>query len=254
MVSPKISLIISSFNQKKRLRRCLQSALAQKIGANVSEYQIIVADDNSTDGTIEMLNDPDDEFFGKIQLHLNSRSIHKTYTLADNWNTAVSDLANGDRLIFTNGDIVFSLGFVEAHGDPIMQDHIIIGPAMRTTSDIVPYINDPQYNYSQIIGIASMNNWLVPDMRQGNIAHSYNKEEKTWHVYGYNFSIPKKYFDGVGGFPQHKQYGDEDIILASIVAADFNCKVLTNKNAFGVHLWHNQFNVHGKFNRDEYQL
>lgn len=248
----KITLVLSSFNQKKRLRLCLHSALNQKLNT-VTDYQIVVADDNSTDGTIEMLTDPKGEFFGRINISLSTKSEVKKYTLADNWNEAVSQCARGDRLVFSNGDVMFVAGFIEAHVDPIMQDHIIIGPVMRTTPHVLPLIEGDS-SYKDIVQFAANSGLLYPDMRMGLIAHTYNKEEPPWHVYGYNFSCTREHFDGVGGFPPYKQYGGEDTQIGKNILAKYNCKVLTNKNALGIHLWHPQVNSIGKTDREDYSF
>ena len=66
----KISFIITSFNQKKRLFYSLQSATFQKL-SDGNDYEIILADDNSTDGTIEMVK----KYFPSVRISLNEKSI-----------------------------------------------------------------------------------------------------------------------------------------------------------------------------------
>lgn len=51
MQSPLLSVIIISHNQRSELRRCVDSVLAQDIPF---EYEIILSDDRSTDGTFEL--------------------------------------------------------------------------------------------------------------------------------------------------------------------------------------------------------
>lgn len=245
----KLSLIISSFNQRKRLRLCLQSALKQQLGPNATGYEIIVADDNSTDGTKEML---ETQFKNSVKVSYNTKSQKNVYTLADNWNDAAK-LATGERLIFSNGDLIYIVKFIEAHADPLMKDHIILGPAMRTSFHVYPMI-DENTDYIQLLREVNKNNWLAPDMRMGLIAHTYNKEEPPWHVYGYNFSLPRKYFEGVGGFPPFKKYGGEDLKISEAVVDKYKCKCLTNQNAMAIHLYHPQYNCHGKIYKNNYNL
>lgn len=246
----KLSLIISSYNQRRRLKLCLQSALHQRLGPNATGYEIIVADDNSTDGTAEML---ETNFKDKITVTQNPGADKTIYTLAENWNYAAKQ-AVGERLIFSNGDIVYTVGFVEAHADPKMKDHIILGPAMRTTPQILPFIDADQYDYFQIMQFVSTNKWFMPDMRMGLIAHTYNVEDHPWHVYGYNFSLPKTYFDGVSGFAPKRVYGGEDDQIAKAVVAKFKCKCLTNENTMAFHLYHTPVNLPGKTFKSEYNF
>lgn len=246
----KLSLIISSYNQRRRLKLCLQSSLHQKLGPFATSYEVIVADDNSTDGTDTMIAS---SFGTKVALFKSPNSIKDTYTLAENWNASAKH-ATGERLIFSNGDIVFTSGFIEAHADPTMKDHILIGPAMRTTPQIASYIDSEQFDYFQIMKMVSDNKWFGPDMRQGLIAHTYNKEEPPWHVYGYNFSVPKTFFDGVNGFAPKREYGGEDLQIAEAVVNKFSCKCLTNDRAMAFHLYHTPTNLHGKKFKSEYNF
>ena len=245
----KLSLIISSFNQCKRLRFCLQSALHQKLGPHATEYEVIVADDCSTDGTLKMIKQ---NFGTRVAVYQNPEPVTNTYTLVENWNNAAKQ-ATGERLIFSNGDVVYISTFIEAHADPTFWDQIILGPAMRTTPEILPYIED-DIDYYKLMKVVSDNKWFTPDMRAGLIAHTYNKEEPPWHVYGYNFSLPRDYFEWVGGFTLKRAYGGEDLELAKKVVDAFGCKCLTNQNAMAFHLYHPQVNQHFKYHRDEYSF
>jgi glycosyltransferase involved in cell wall biosynthesis len=246
----KLSLIISSYNQRRRLKLCLQSALHQRLGPNATSYEVIVADDHSTDGTIEMLAA---NYKDKIIVTQNPTADKTIYTLAENWNHAAKQ-ATGERLIFSNGDIVYIAKFIEAHADPNMRDHILLGPAMRTTPHILPYIDSEKYDYFQVMQVVSTNGWFMPDMRMGLIAHTYNVEDHPWHVYGYNFSLPKKYFDGVNGFAPKRIYGGEDDQIAKAVVAKYGCKCLTNENAMAFHLFHEPTNLPGKMFKSEYNF
>lgn len=246
----KLSLIISSYNQRRRLKLCIQSALHQKLGPNATGYEVIIADDRSTDGTIEMIAA---NFSGKVLVTQNPNADKGLYTLAENWNYAAKHAA-GERLIFSNGDIVYIAKFIEAHADPNMKDHITIGPAMRTLPQVEPYIDSEQYDYFQVMQAVSDNGWFRPDMRAGLIAHTYNQEDHPWHVYGYNFSLPKKYFDEVGGFAPRRYYGGEDDQLAKAVVAKFGCKCLTNENTMAFHLYHTPVNLPGIKAKSEYNF
>ncbi len=247
----KISLIISSFNQRRRLKFSLESAVHQQLGPNAEEYEVIIADDNSTDGTEEMYNEFFPSSIYNTRFVKNIKSFSNTYTLAENWNCAAL-YASGDRLVFSNGDLIYGEGFIEAHADPNMHNHILIGPGYRTLPTIGQLIDGDAIDYSTLVRLTKENLWS--DMRLGQKAHEYNVEEVTSHVYGYNFSLPKKFFNDVQGFDPLRQYGAEDAILASKVVKKFNCKILTNCNAVAIHLWHPQHNFQGNFFRKEYNL
>lgn len=63
---PLVSIAIITYNQKNYLRECIDSCLAQ----DYPNFEIIVADDCSTDGTQDMLREYELEYPGKFVLRL----------------------------------------------------------------------------------------------------------------------------------------------------------------------------------------
>lgn len=227
----KLSLIISSYNQKTRLKYCLQSAIKQKL-RYATNLEIIVADDNSEDGTDEMLTE-----FNNIKVIKSKYSKKEKYTLAGNWNNAVLNHATGDRIIFTNGDHIFSSYFADEHANPEMQEHIIFGPSYQTCPDIEKYLNNNN-TYKDLITICSAEQLLLPDRHLDKCANTYNVEWSYLQPYGYNFSVKRNHFIEVGGFPFLEEWGGEETELCKKIVKKYNCKVLSNNKSVIVHLWH----------------
>lgn len=246
MPDQSISLIISSFNQSKRLKFSIESAIKQKYSG---EFEIIIADDNSSDDTKKYLETIKND---NIKITYNPFSIKGIYTLADNWNYA-AQIARNDRLIFSNGDIIFLPGFIQAHGDPLMRDKIIFGPANQTTEKINEYLNISN-NINDLISNINKYDKLNSDLHDDGSAETYNKEFTPWHPWGYNFSIPKKAFHAIGGFPSLRVYGQEELYLCLKANYILNMKIVSNCNARGVHLWHTRYNDLNKKVRDDYSL
>jgi GR25 family glycosyltransferase involved in LPS biosynthesis len=224
----KITLIISSYNQKDRLRLSLKSAIIQ----DYDNYEVIVADDGSNDGTKEMIIK---EFPGVLLSENPDREKGK-YTLALNWNAA-ADMATGDRLIFTNADCIFPKGFVRAHADPNMFSDIIFGPNERTDEKIKPYITD-NISVKDMLQFYSKVSSLGRDLRHDSSAYTYNQEYNYFYPWGNNMSVPTDTFYKAGGFPKIKEYGDEEILLSKKLTEKFGLKVKSNVNALNIHLWH----------------
>lgn len=224
------SFIISSYNQKKRLRFCLESASKQE--GNFS-YEIILADDNSNDGTLDMVRNE----FPDVKISLNEKSKKETYTLANNWNTA-ANISSGKRLIFSNADIIYSKGFIGAHLDPIMQDSIIFGPAYNTPPQVEPYL-DSCKSVKELVEIISKKQFVGAEKghTEGS-TETYNKEWAWYFPFGYNFSVISEQFKEVNGFPEFEKWGGEDTFLCKRIVDKFNTKVKSNKNAVSLHLWH----------------
>ena len=240
---PKMSLIISSCNQRDRLRFSLKSAVLQ----DYYNYEVIVADDGSTDGTQEMIRK---EFPG-VQLSINPHHQQGVYTLAENWNTAAG-LAVGERLIFTNADCIFPRGFVSAHADQLIKSDIIFGPNERTDKHIQSLLSF-DYTPFELLSEYSKKSKIGKDLRHDTSAYTYNQEYNYYYPWGNNMSVPSEAFKKAGGFPKLKEYGGEEILLSKKLQTKLGLKVKSNNNALNIHLWHPVTNKMKKpFNEFEY--
>lgn len=66
---PSVSVAIITYNQREFLRECIDSILNQ----DYSNFEIVVADDASTDGTQDMLREYDRKHPGKFVLKLGEK-------------------------------------------------------------------------------------------------------------------------------------------------------------------------------------
>lgn len=64
---PKVSVCVMTYNQEKYIRQCLQSIVDQETDF---EFEVIVSDDCSTDGTSEILLDFAEKYPKLVKLHL----------------------------------------------------------------------------------------------------------------------------------------------------------------------------------------
>lgn len=222
-------MIISSYNQKKRLKFCLQSIQKQQLDF---EWEVILADDNSTDGTLEMV----EADFPFVTISQNAKSEKGVYTLADNWNTAASK-ATGNRLVFSNADLIYSKYFLAAHMDPIMQDCIIFGPGYSSKPETDKFINSED-TVDKLVAKLENNNLIGRDRHAEGSADTYNKEWAWNFPFGYNFSVIREQFVGVDGFPSYKKWGAEETHMCKKIVSKYGTKVKSNKYAYAIHLWH----------------
>jgi glycosyltransferase involved in cell wall biosynthesis len=239
----KISLIISSYNQKKRLKFSLQSAIKQ----SYYNYEVIVADDNSDDGTLEMIKDD----FPGVKVSLNPYSEKNTYTLAQNWNAAAK-MATGERLIFTNADCIFPIHYVKSHADKEMINDIIFGPNERTNEEIDLLLDNCDTTKDLLEEYIKVGT-IDKDLRHDSSAYTYNKQYSYFYPWGNNMSVPAKEFFEVGGFPLLREYGGEEILLSKKLATKKSLLIKSNVNTKNIHLWHPVTNKMDKpFNENKY--
>ncbi len=94
MVRPLVSICIPTFNGARWIRECLTSALAQ----SYQPIEILVVDDGSTDGTVELVQSLKDERTRVIVNEQNQGMVHC-------WNKCI-ELARGEFVKFLFQDDV----------------------------------------------------------------------------------------------------------------------------------------------------
>jgi len=98
---PKISVVVSCYNKSETIRDCVTSVLQQDIG----EFETIVVDDGSTDGSLQILTDL--AFENSLKLVAGE---HRGISSTKNRGFASS---NGEIVLFLDGDCVLEKGSLE---------------------------------------------------------------------------------------------------------------------------------------------
>ena len=96
-----VSVTIVTYNSGRFIKRCLESVLAQKY----PHKEIIVVDNASTDGTIDIL----EQFEDRCQVYYNDENIG----FAAAQNQAIK-LSNGDWVLTLNPDVLLLPNFIQA--------------------------------------------------------------------------------------------------------------------------------------------
>ena len=120
-VFPKASIIIVTFNNLKLNRLCLESIYARTEWPN---FEVIVIDNNSTDGTPEYLKQAE-KTLPNLRVTLNKRNLG--FAAANNIGLRH---ATGDYLVLLNNDTIVTRGWISTlirhlHSDPTIG---LIGP------------------------------------------------------------------------------------------------------------------------------
>ena len=184
---PAISVIIPTFNRRKLLLQSVKSVLNQSL--DPSEYEIIIVDNHSTDGTRNAVAKIMDDLDGnriKYVFEANPGLVNSRHAGA---REAASDI-----LVFTDDDIIASQGWLRAiqnaFADPMVS---LVGGKVI-----------PQYETSApdwLEAFWEKNQWGVWNMYLSLIDLGKDLIEIPANfVFGLNFAIRKKVLYDCGGF------------------------------------------------------
>lgn len=169
----KISVIIPTYNEKKVLEKAIESLGGQ----NFTDFEIIIVDDGSTDGTLtilENLSKTIKDFSFYRQKHLGAGAAR---------NLGASK-AKGEILVFVDADMTFDPDFLKYLVKPILEDK--------------------DHPYGTFSAEEYVSNWENVWARCWNINEGWvekRRHPKNYPEHQYVFrAILKSEFDRVGGF------------------------------------------------------
>lgn len=225
---PKASIILSSYNNLSALELSIESLKHQ----TEKDFEIIIADDGSTDGTVEYLKQEGIKYFS---------SPNEGYRLAYIWNRG-AELATGDRFIFGNSDIISHPKRIEEHLK--FKDNLVAGIYPSILIDDVPAITKDEIRYN----FPSIESLSTEDRRKNYISGSKmpklnnGKKIPPRYMYGGNWSCPASIFKKLGGLDEgFKGWGGEDFDFARRAQLEGH-DVILNTDCIGYHLDHKTVN------------
>lgn len=115
----KLSIIIPCYNERKNIGECLKKVLAVNLGE--TEKEIIVVDDNSTDGTKELLKEMREK---SLKVIFHSKNAGKGFAIR----TALQYIT-GDIVIIQDADLEYDPGDYRKLLDVIINNnaHVVYG-------------------------------------------------------------------------------------------------------------------------------
>lgn len=177
------SVVIPTYNRRLILEKCLRALTRQKLrqDGTISDYEVVVVDDGSSDGTWEWLGEKLAEF-PKLRRF---QQEHGGPAAARNLGVLQ---AKGDTIIFIDSDLVVTEDFIQAHGDGLAAGREKMG-------------SDRLFTYGQVINTCNFENpssepYKITDFSAayfatGNVAISRHWLEKAglfdtrFHLYGW---------------------------------------------------------------------
>ncbi|NEQ50685.1 MAG: glycosyltransferase [Leptolyngbya sp. SIO3F4] len=208
------SVVIPTYNRKPILEKCLRSMEQQIFCSNtqVQDYEIVVVDDGSTDGTVEWLKNKD---FPHVKLY---EQNHKGAAVARNLGV---EKAVGDTIIFIDSDLVVLDDFLQHHADTLTKSYASQG-------------NDRVFTYGRVVNTCNFADptsepFKLTDYSQAFFATGNVAIAKHWLIKAGLFDV------------QFTQYGWEDLELG-VRLKHLGLNLIKCPEAVGYH-WHPPFSL-----------
>ena len=204
MEKPSVTVIVLNWNGKDLTIECLES-LKQ---VNYSNFNILVVDNDSTDGSVELLK----EKFPEVSILVLEKNLG--YAGGNNRGFASLKLDPPEFVIFLNNDTIVDKNFI----GPLVKQLLTHKKASQTVPKIY-YENDPKLIW-YAGGIVNL--WT------GSIYHlgirqydgpAYSKTHKTKYATGCCFCMRYEEFKEFGGFDEIFPMYSEDVDLSLWIRA-----------------------------------
>ncbi len=195
-LTPDLSIIILSYNTKQITKNCLRSIFTSLTNAPF-EYEVIVVDNGSTDGSVQMLSEIENWKLeiGNLKAVLNQRNVG-----FGKGNNRAAKIAQGKYLLFLNSDIVVQDSAIEQLLAYYKQNEKTInflgGKLLNENKSSQPSCG-PFY----ILPVAFATLFLRGDY-WGLTRYSPDKIKEVDWISGACILTTKKIFQAVGGFDE----------------------------------------------------
>ena len=204
-----VSVVIPTYNRLPILKKCLDSLENQFLIDEIHDYEVVIVDDGSTDGTIEWLEN-NIEIFPHLRLFEQS---HGGPALGRNLGV---DNSNGEIIVFIDSDLIVDKYFLASHVNSLTK-------AWKKNG------NRRCFTYGSVINTSNFNN---PK------SEPFKFQDMSWAYFATgNVAIDKKVLEKSGLFDtSFRLYGWEDLELGERLR-NMGVRLIKCPKAIGYH-WH----------------
>ncbi|MEB3120636.1 MAG: glycosyltransferase family 2 protein [Snowella sp.] len=209
------SIVIPTYNRQPILEKCLRALENQRLtDRTVENYEVVVVDDGSTDGTLTWLNAHQAEFPHVVTYEQN----HQGPSAARNLGV---QQAQGDTIIFIDSDLVVTEQFLQSHATALQTEEKALN-------------SDRLFTYGAVINTCNFENPTAEPYKITDFSAAYFATG--------NVAIAKKWLEQAGLFDTRFQlYGWEDLELG-VRLKELGLKLVKCPAAVGYH-WHPPFTL-----------
>jgi glycosyltransferase involved in cell wall biosynthesis len=206
------SVVIPTYNRQPILEKCLKELELQQIPQDspIADYEVVVVDDGSTDGTVDWLEAVQ---FPHVRLF---QQDHQGPAAARNLGV---QQAKGDTIIFIDSDLVVTANFLQSH-------------AMALVAGAKELGSDRLFTYGSVINTCNFDDPTSEPFKITDYSRAFFATG--------NVAIARKWLEQAGLFDTRFQlYGWEDLELG-VRLKQLGLKLIKCPEAVGYH-WHPPF-------------
>jgi glycosyltransferase involved in cell wall biosynthesis len=205
-----LTVITPTYNRQPILAKCLTALEQQKLAA---DYELLVIDDGSSDGTVEWLAS-NQATFPHVRV---VQQAHAGITAARN--LGVKE-AKGDVIVFVDSDVVVIESFLEIHATALQQ--------------AIDRGQEKVFSYGRLIATCNFEDPTSEPAKITDFSGAYFETN--------NVAIPRRWLIEAGLFdPDFTQYGWEDLEMG-VRLKKMGLELIKCPEAIGYH-WHQQFST-----------
>lgn len=207
------SVVIPTYDRQPILEKCLKTLENQQSSHLFSDYEVVVVDDGSTDGTVEWLKS--NSAFPHVKLFCQN---HQGAAAARNLGV---ENAIGDTIIFIDSDLVVTDVFLRSHAEALHDGQKELG-------------SDRLFTYGRVINTCNFDNPTAEPFKVTDFSAAYFATG--------NVAIARHWLEKAGLFDVGFQlYGWEDLELG-VRLKQLGLKLIKCPDAVGYH-WHPAFSL-----------
>lgn len=232
---PLVSIIVTSYNRRLHLERCLLS-LSRQRGLPAEAYEVVVADDGSSDGSTEMVRGLSMDLPYRLRV---VTQPHDGYRKARIMNRAIV-MAEGEYLLLTDSDCIFKADYVQTQLADRQLGTAWAGDCVRISKSDSERISSGSIISGHFMSLIPAG--LPREQRKKhlkNLVYQIVKHPLKPKLIGWNVAVWAKDILAINGFDENfVGWGcEDDDITMRLRKSGVQIKSNASRN-YGYHLWH----------------
>jgi len=228
------SVLVTTFRRPRHLALVLESIALQR--GVPRDYEIVVADDGSGDGTAEVVA----RFATAVDIPVRfTTQPHEGFRLAGCRNNAARQ-ARGDYLVFLDGDCILTRGHLAAHRVRRRAGLVLLGHCARLTEETSRLLVPDNLAVTNLAGLVPAAEARALERRHRRVCwHNLLRHPTKPRLTGGDFGLWRADFERVNGFDERfVGWGQEDDDLGlRLRAAGMRMESVLDLTR-SLHVWH----------------